>query len=165
MRGWRFTDPEFPAYFWGLVNKRGPVPTHRPELGNCWTWHKGDRGRVGVAGKIYLCSRVAWFLAHGRWPKPFALHHCDNPACVRPEHLFEGDQAANMHDMIAKGRERHVAPIGEAHGCAKLTADIVREIRRSQEPHVTLARKYGVTPTAIYNIRKHRVWRHVSESA
>lgn len=80
----------------------------------CWTW-SGHRNKLGY-GKMTFCfsnkpktvsaHRVAFALAHGRWPEPQCLHRCDNPRCVRPSHLFEGTQADNLADMRAKGRDR-----------------------------------------------------------
>lgn len=60
------------------------------------------------------------------------LHHCDNPPCVRPDHLFEGTHADNVADCIEKGRRRRGKPNpvkGERHYNAKLTdkqVDILR---------------------------------------
>jgi hypothetical protein len=99
--------------FWSRVNKGGPTPAHVAGLGPCWVWtgdcYKSGYGRFRVPqalGQPRQCyaSRVSWFLTHGRWPNPFACHHCDNPPCVNPAHLFEGDAAANAADMVAKGR-------------------------------------------------------------
>lgn len=98
--------------FWPKVDKNGPVAPHRPELGPCWMWTGGtDKkgyGRISIgrrsSGGMVVAHRVAFLLEHGRWPEPCALHHCDNPSCVRPEHLFEGTKSDNMRDCARKGR-------------------------------------------------------------
>lgn len=96
--------------FWEKVDKAGPTPDHRPELGPCWIWTAGrDRhgyGQINVGPEHGAdgAPRVAFFLAEGRWPTPCCLHHCDNPACVRRDHLFEGTRADNNRDMARKGR-------------------------------------------------------------
>lgn len=164
-RGWKFTDPEFYEYFWGLIDKNGPVPSHRPDLGNCWVWHNGRRGVVGVANKHYLAHRVAWLLTYGKWPEHCALHHCDNPPCVRPDHLFDGTQAENMADMIAKGRERHRCHRGEQHARVKLSEVDVRAIRESAESGRYWADKLGVTEANISRIRLGKTWRHLLEES
>lgn len=52
--------------------------------------------------------RWAWRFAHGAVPPGlFVCHHCDNPSCVRPDHLFVGSQADNMQDAARKGRIRN----------------------------------------------------------
>lgn len=91
------------------VNLNGPIPAHRPELGPSHEWTGATQGSLGygsirVDGRRRLAHCVAFFLAEGRWPSPQGLHHCDNPPCVRREHLFEGSQADNQRDMVAKGR-------------------------------------------------------------
>ena len=72
-----------------------------------WTGAKPNGyGRFMVNGKYVLTHRLAWELAHGREipPDMMVCHHCDNPPCCDPEHLFLGDNADNLGDMAAKGR-------------------------------------------------------------
>lgn len=71
----------------------------------CWLWtgrrDKNGYGKVGAA----LSHRVFWELHNGHIPDGlYVLHHCDNPPCIRPTHLFLGTQADNVRDMAAKGR-------------------------------------------------------------
>jgi hypothetical protein len=113
--------------FWSRVDKSG----------ECWTW-TGMRdphgyGRVGFAGKAsVLVHRVAFYLEHGRWPKPCALHSCDNPSCARPAHLREGSQTENIRDRDARGRTAR----GAANGRTKLS-------ELEKEALISYARKFG----------------------
>ncbi len=90
--------------------------TERPRMG-CWTflgqWKRSDRyGRMQIDGLITYAHRIAYALAFGPIPADlFVCHHCDNPQCVRPDHLFLGTQADNVKDMWAKGRGSY-PPIG-----------------------------------------------------
>jgi hypothetical protein len=97
--------------FQRFIDLNGPTPTHRQQLGNCHVFTGNARVGAGYGafrafGSSQLAHRVAFYLAEGRYPEPQALHHCDNPLCVRRSHLFEGTQADNLADMAAKGRGR-----------------------------------------------------------
>jgi hypothetical protein len=78
----------------------------------CWEWigskTKKGYGRISVmregAWKVEVASRVAWFLSTGEWPILHVLHTCDNPACVRHSHHFQGTHQDNMKDCKEKGR-------------------------------------------------------------
>lgn len=59
----------------------------------------GDR-----SSRVVRATHVSWFLKHGTWPEQDMLHRCDNPPCVNPDHLFEGDDMVNHLDAVAKGR-------------------------------------------------------------
>jgi hypothetical protein len=90
--------------FWAKVQKSD----------GCWNWTGakdqhgyGDFRMGGRAMGSTRAHRVSWFLTFGLSPKAHVLHHCDNPSCVRPDHLFLGDDLANMRDMSAKGRHHN----------------------------------------------------------
>ena len=80
-------------------------------LGPCMEW-TGSRTKAGygqlsckaVSKRPMLAHRVTWEIETGQEPARHVLHRCDNPACVRFDHLFEGDQQANNADRDAKGR-------------------------------------------------------------
>lgn len=172
--------------FWEKVNKAGPVPAHRPELGPCWIW-MGAKSRDGY-GRFRPGRAIEGTAQAQRWSleqalgRPLALdnhacHHCDNPACVNNEgHLFDGTPRENEQDKLRKGRtprgDRHGSrtkpwrmPRGENNAKAKLTEGQVREIRgrlHTGETQAGIARSLGVTPTIISRILSGKIWKHVA---
>jgi hypothetical protein len=141
---------------------------HYVEKGRgCWEW-QGSRdnngyGRLNVDGVPMLAHRLGWSLLRGEiTPEQHVLHKCDNPRCVRPEHLFLGDQVENNADKMRKKRHRYGVSRGEDHGCAKLTADQVREIRIHKGPLRVIAAEYEISTTQASDIRRGRSWRHVT---
>jgi len=88
----------------------------------------------------------------------WVLHHCDNRACVRPDHLFLGTCQDNHDDCAAKGRNR----VGEKAGMSKLTIADVREIRKLEGlfTHKKIAANYGVSRSNIGQILSGKTWRN-----
>lgn len=116
--------------FWPLVDKNGPAPAHCPELGACWVWtrskHTFGYGKIGINYKTFGTHCVAWELTYGPIPDgQWVLHKCDNPPCVRPDHLFLGTQADNMADRDAK----HRLPTGDAHWSRRNPERVARGLR------------------------------------
>lgn len=97
--------PPLTERFWGKVNKeRGFGPN-----GDCWEW-TGHRMKFGYGvirsdGKVHKAHRISYSINIAPIPDDLMVcHHCDNPACVRPDHLFVGTHQDNMDDRMAKGR-------------------------------------------------------------
>lgn len=89
--------------FWEKVEKTA----------DCWIWkaykNRQGYGRIGTsAGKSINATRVCWVIHNGPIPEGyFICHKCDNPSCVKPDHLFLGTRQDNIDDMMRKKRSRH----------------------------------------------------------
>ena len=80
--------------------------------GECWMWTAATNsqgyGRYRLDGKIRRAHVVSYVFANGDIPEGMlVLHSCDNPGCVRPEHLRCGSQSDNALDAVARGRHRY----------------------------------------------------------
>jgi HNH endonuclease len=98
--------------FWSKVRILGPD--------ECWEW-QGSRfsngyGCFSVDRHTMRAHRVAYQLSNGLIPEGmYVCHHCDNPPCVNPAHLFVGTPQENAHDSIAKGRFSSVPKTQKTH--------------------------------------------------
>lgn len=166
----------FVTRFWSKVDKNGPPPAHRPELGPCWLWTRatsdfgyGVIGRAGRGTGLVRSNRAAWELCVGPVPDGmFVLHKCDVPRCCNPSHMFLGTLDDNHKDMSAKGRAtpppRNPHLVGEAHYAAKLTADDVRTIRTMAADGPTyefIAMRFQTTSGHVSRIVNRIAWKHV----
>lgn len=147
-------DTEFEQRFWAKVRIGGP--------GECWTWTAAVAGRGYREGRGYgviwfkdtrlKAHRVSWEFANGEIGEGLCvLHHCDNPPCVNPAHLYLGTQRDNARDREI--RQRHKAARGEGNH-SKLTDEEVRQIRAALSDGL-------VSQSLISRIQRGIKWAHV----
>ena len=94
-------NADVPGRFWEKVNREGPV---MPGMDTrCWEWtaskDKKGYGKFKLNTMTRAAHRVAFFLATGKEPN-VVCHLCHNPSCVRPDHLYAGDNESNVLDAV-----------------------------------------------------------------
>lgn len=136
-----------------------------PQTG-CWWWmgyrNPKGYGRLSVGGRQVMAHRYSWESVYGPIPDgKMICHHCDNPACINPDHLFLSDAAGNAADRDKKGRfkphsrERYQAmQLKCAKKKRKLTPSDIRYIRSCDHDGVSLGRMFDVHKSMICLIRK-----------
>lgn len=139
--------------FWSKVDKSG----------DCWVWTSNsikNRGLFKVFGDNIYAPRVSYAMECGEIPEGISVcHTCDNPACVKPEHLFLGTDADNSKDRNEKGRQAR----GEKSGRAVLTEKDVLLIREKiyLDWPLTDISKLGYSYTSVVDIKRGKSWAHV----
>lgn len=152
----------------------------------CWMWNAykdpAGYGSFGFRGTVQKSHRVAWQLSNGEIPNGmYVCHHCDNPSCVRPDHLFLGTPSENTQDCMRKGRRntpagfkqspewiakrttrlselRKLRPfnlVGEKSPSAKLTnlqADELRALHRDGWSYRKLAGFFSISRSTAFNV-------------
>lgn len=157
--------------------------SHVDKSGDCWIY----TGTILSTGygqfcpgsqrntRRWLAHRLSYFLEFGPIPENmFICHHCDNPPCVNPRHLFLGTPLDNTQDAVQKvrlmrGSQWDIAHLptlakGERQGSSKLIADQVIELRRPYSTGVNiyeLGRRFGISPSNACLIVKRKAWKHL----
>ncbi len=100
----------------------------------CWGW-AGAKSPQGYGWfwdgtRMNRAHRVSWEIHHGAIPPGLIIcHHCDDPECSNPDHLYLGTHSDNSNDAVRRGR--WIAPKGSQHSRAKLTDDEVVKLREA----------------------------------
>jgi hypothetical protein len=149
--------------FWPKVNKDGPIPAARPDLGPCWLWlaatngsngygiFRGGQGRDKFGSKRWiLAHRFAYEILAGPIPQGLHIDHlCFNRLCVNPKHMETVTQRVNTlrsdgpsarqarRNTCIRGHEFDVVDKAGKRRCS--VCDRAKELRRYE-------RRYGRRP-------------------
>ena len=85
--------------FWSKVDKTD----------SCWLWtantDNDGYGLFGFEKRQWRAHRFSMHISKGLDTNlPIVCHTCDNPACVNPDHLYNGTVKDNMQDKVKRGR-------------------------------------------------------------
>ena len=143
----------------------------------CWKWVGWvDKNGYGTFGHRHPWSisfrdtkenyvhRISWVIHYGAIPDgKWVLHECDNPPCIRPDHLYLGDNIDNSRDRDLGGRHR--GAIGESCKHTPLKNTDVILIRKlwntGAYSQYDLANSFGVNQSSISEIVNNKSWKHL----
>ncbi len=146
------------AKFWKFVNKKGND--------ECWEWAgrycTRGYGVLSIKSADRLAHRISYRIAYGHLPTEMLVcHRCDNPKCVRPDHLFLGTSLDNVRDAINKGR---ACLLGEESAASKIkTSDVlkIRQMAKDGIPCAVIAKSFPINDSQVLNIFHRRSWPHI----
>ncbi len=150
--------------FWDRVSKE-PVTPRGKDMG-CWEWigkvTDNGYGKVPFEWEGRRANRYSYYLnVDENFDRNlFVCHTCDNPLCVKPEHLFLDTVQGNNEDKQKKNRHSH----GITHGKCKLTEENVQFIRnypREWGAQGELAEMFGIRQQTVSDIITNKIWKHL----
>jgi hypothetical protein len=131
---------------------------------HCWEWiGRKDADGYGQfklrRDKHSRAHRLSYQMANGEIPEGLiVLHTCDNPSCVRPDHLYAGTHQQNGQDRSSRGRYRNRPATEMKRG---LTAETVVKIRQDTRNNYVIAKDYGVSESTIRHAKSRYTWSNV----
>lgn len=143
-------------------------------LNNCWEWQKSKTDGYGVIkigkNKKILAHRLSYQIFRGNFDDSLCVcHHCDNPSCLNPDHLFLGTPQENMKDCEKKLRlfpirlVSHLRGDKVSHG-SKLNIDKVKEIRKFHQQGISakkISEMFSISYRHAWLVIKKRIWGHI----
>jgi len=155
--------------FWSKVEKTN----------GCWKYN-GAKDRDGYHAHSYIANgkriktgahRFMMMVNGHTIPKDYVVcHHCDNPSCVNPNHLFIGTVKDNNDDKVRKGRQTKL--LGSKNPLSKLDEATAKKIKaeavvgsrvgyNNGSNIKTVAKKYGVHIETVRLIANGKTWKHI----
>jgi len=165
--------------FWKKVDKN--ISNIYYKGTRCWEWTGGccwGYGSFRVSpSKKEGSHRISYFLKNGDFQNDlFVCHHCDNPKCVNPNHLFLGNNLENQLDMLSKNRGNKA--FGDRNGTrvyperviqeemshfSKLKRDDVLEIldlyHNTNFTQMIISKMFGITRGNVGHIIRGNIWK------
>lgn len=140
--------------FWSYVLKSS----------GCWVWTRRCNSDGYGMFDHGSAHRFSWVLHNGPVPQGLCvLHHCDNPPCVKPDHLYCGTKKQNYKDMVQ--RRRAATEFITQQRLAVLTPQLVREARIIYKAGGisirNLANQFGVSSGTMQHALEGRTWKYV----
>lgn len=109
-------------------------------------------------GRQFYAHRLVYEICKGPILTGVIRHTCDRPNCINPDHLIDGTHKDNVKDKVQKLRHG----FGKTHYAAKLTEEIVRDMRLVKPPKFKeWSVKYGITTGALKSAYYNHTWKHV----
>lgn len=125
--------------------------------------NKDGYGVISISNNVFSAHRLSFKLYNPTivlTKNKLICHHCDNPSCINPKHLFLGTYSTNNKDRTLKGRSAK----GETHGRAKLSNFQIIQIREFIKlgvPNREIARSFNINQKVIILISKGKIWKSV----
>lgn len=156
-----YPRPSLRSRFEAKIDRNGPVMPGMTTPCHLWTGNRSDRGygQVKVNGRTRRATHIALGLA-GR-PLPTGLvacHRCDNPPCVREDHLFHGTSTENVRDSVSKGRHATGEKNGVGGKLSREDVDRIRELGATGKHHREIGAKFGVSHCLVGKILRRELW-------
>jgi DNA-binding CsgD family transcriptional regulator len=142
----------------------------KDSVSGCWIKTKVSKNKYAtmrINGKKLKAHRVAYEIFNNVIidDEMVICHHCDNPPCINPKHLFMGTIADNNTDKMKKGRHKFDPPHGMRCSNSILTdekvMDILDKINQGLS-NLEIANIFKVTRQTISRIRNNKIWKHIS---
>jgi hypothetical protein len=155
----------FNERFWEKVAVKGKD--------DCWEWQAATNakgyGRLTSGRGVQLkAHRVAFALSNGGFiaEDVKVLHHCDNPPCCNPMHLYAGTLKDNTRDMIKRGQwSPPPHSYGRSHHNAKFDENTARKIIADTRTLKVIAADYGVSWMTVFRLKHGQTWKQLDRSA